>query len=87
MEPNNNPIQQRIDMLVEKWTVAINTPDIKIVRVLGEHDDEDMLNTLFEYMLAVDSDQEDFVIVLQEPFSNHWAVSYTHLTLPTTMLV
>lgn len=72
MEPNNNPIQQRIDMLVEKWTVAINTPDIKIVRVLGEHDDEDMLNTLFEYMLAVDSDQEDFVIVLQEPFSNHW---------------
>lgn len=72
MEANNNPIQQRIDTLVEKWTVAINTPGIKIVRVLGEHDDEDMLNTLFEYMLAVDSDQEDFVMVLQEPFSNHF---------------
>jgi len=68
---DSNPIQQRINMLVEKWTVAINTPGIKIVRVLGEHDDEDMLNTLFEYMLAVDSDQEDFVMVLQEPFSNH----------------
>lgn len=71
MEATNNPIQQRINELIEKWTIAINTPGIKIVRVFGEHDEEDMINTLFEYMLAIDSDQEDFVMVLQEPYSNH----------------
>lgn len=67
----NNPIQERINQLLQKWTIAINTPGVKVVRILSEHDEEDMINTLFEYMLAVDTDQEDFVMVLQEPFSGH----------------
>jgi len=71
----NNPIQERINQLLLKWTVAINTPNIKIVRILSEHDEEDIINTFFEYMLAVDTDQEDFVMVLQEPFSGHEAYS------------
>lgn len=68
---DNNPIQDRVNQLLQKWTVAINTPEVKIVRILSEHDEEDMINTFFEYMLAIDSDQEDFVMVLQEPFSGH----------------
>ncbi|WP_435315309.1 tetratricopeptide repeat protein [Cellulophaga fucicola] len=67
----NNPIQQRINLLLQKWTIAINTPDVKIVRILSEHDEEDIVSTFFEYMLALDTEQEDFVMVLYEPFSGH----------------
>lgn len=69
MKPNN-PIQDRMNQLLLKWTLAINTPDTKIVRLLYRDDEQDMIDTYFEYMLALDTDQEDFVMVLESPFSN-----------------
>lgn len=63
----NNPIQERIEQLLIKWTKAIAVPKAKIVRILGETDEQDMLDAFFEYMLAVDTEQEDFVIVLDTP--------------------
>lgn len=65
----NNPIQERIHHLLQKWTIAINTPNVKIVRILSAHDEQDMIHAFFEYMLAIDTDQEDFVLVLEHPFS------------------
>ncbi|WCC43718.1 tetratricopeptide repeat protein (plasmid) [Tenacibaculum finnmarkense] len=52
-----------------KWTEAIGRPEVKLVRILGNHEDDDMLDALFEYMLAVDSSQEDFAFVFNTPFS------------------
>ncbi|GAA3508847.1 hypothetical protein GCM10022393_20760 [Aquimarina addita] len=66
----NNPIQERIYHLLQKWTIAINTPGVKIVRILSAHDEQDMIQAFFEYMLAIDTDQEDFVLILERPFSN-----------------
>lgn len=61
----NNPIQQRMYVLLQKWTKAINTPGVKIVRIHAEPDENSMIEDFFLYMLAVDTDQEDLVIVLE----------------------
>ena len=66
-----NPIQERVDMLLEKWTTAINTPGIRLVRILAAHDEREMVSDFFEYMLALDSKQEDFVLVLSEPYTTY----------------
>jgi len=66
----NNPIQERVDQLLLKWTLAINTPNVKIVRILAEEDEEEMLSAYYEYMLAIDTNQKDFVLVLSSPFSS-----------------
>lgn len=66
----NNPIQERVDQLLLKWTLAINTPNVKIVRILAEEDEEEMLNAYYEYMLAIDTNQKDFVLVLSAPFNS-----------------
>jgi len=66
----NNPIQERINQLLLKWTEGINTSDVKIVRILSEHDELEMIETFFEYMLGIDTDQEDFVMIFNAAFSN-----------------
>lgn len=69
MKPNN-PIQDRMNQLLLKWTLAINSPKVKIVRFLHRENEQEMIDTYFEYMLALDTDQEDFVMVLESPFSS-----------------
>jgi len=65
----NNPIQDRVDQMLLKWTLAINTPNVKIVRILAENDDKQMLEAYYQYMLAIDTNQQDFVLILSAPFS------------------
>ncbi len=65
----NNPIQDRMNQLLLKWTLAINTPNSKVIRLLHSADEEEMIDTYFEYMLALDTNQEDFVMVLDSPIS------------------
>ena len=67
----NNPIQERVNLLLQKWTLAINSPGVKLVRIHAAHDERDIVDAFFEYMLALDTEQEDFVMVLEEPFSTH----------------
>ncbi|WP_452227759.1 hypothetical protein [Lacinutrix sp. MEBiC02404] len=71
----NNPIQERVDQMLLKWTLAINTPKVKIVRVLAAEDEQDMLGAYYQYMLAVDSNQQDFVLILTSPFTSAAAYS------------
>lgn len=66
----NNPIQERVDQMLLKWTLAINTPKVKIVRILAAEDEEDMLGAYYQYMLAIDSNQQDFVMILTSPFTS-----------------
>ena len=65
----NNPIQERIDTLYNKWKSAINKKAVKIVRILSEHDEQDMIASFFKYLLDVEGQQEEFVFVLNSPFS------------------
>lgn len=66
----NNPIQQRFNQMVEKWTQAINTPKVKIVRIKAGYDEESFIEDTFEYMLALDTQQEDLVFLIDSPWSN-----------------
>lgn len=66
----NNPIQERINQLLLKWTDAVNTPGVKIVRILSESDEQDMIETFFEFMLGIDTEQEDFVMIFNTQYSN-----------------
>lgn len=66
----NNPIQKRFNELVQKWTKAINTPNVKMIRIHAEHDEQSFVNDFFEYMLALDTEQEDLVFLLESPWNN-----------------
>lgn len=66
----NNPVQSRMDVFLSKWTEAVNTPGVKLARIHASRDDSDMLEAFFAYILAVDTDQEDFVLVFNTPFSD-----------------
>ncbi len=65
---SNNPIQQRFNLLVEKWTTAINTSKVKIVRIHAEHDEIHFVQDFFNYMLALDTQQQDLVFLSE----NEW---------------
>lgn len=66
----NNPIQHRLNKLLQEWKKAINTPDIKIVRILSKPDEEDMVDAFFEYLLAIDTDIDDFTMIFDSPLHN-----------------
>jgi len=75
----NNPIQQRMDGLVQDWTNAINKPSVRIVRILATDDEYPTIEDFFEYMLAIDTNQEDLVFLLQSQFET--IESYSELLL------
>ncbi|WP_219008793.1 tetratricopeptide repeat protein [Aquimarina litoralis] len=56
--------------LLQKWAIAINTPNVKIVRILYASNEEEMINAFCKFMLALDTEQEDLVLLLEQPFSN-----------------
>lgn len=66
----NNPVQQRFESLRLKWQEAINTPDISIVRFYAKHNEQVFIHDFFEYMLALDTEQEDVVFLLESPWDN-----------------
>ncbi len=66
----NNPIQQRMDGLVRDWTNAINLPSVKIVRIAAADDEYATIEDFFEYMLAINTNQEDLVFLLKSQFED-----------------
>lgn len=67
----NNAVEKRFNDLLTKWTKAIQTPKVRIVRIHSTHDEKSFINDFFEYMLALDTVQEDLVFLLETPWSNH----------------
>lgn len=67
---SNNPIERRFQELVVKWSAAINTKNVQIVRIHAQHDEGVFINDFFEYMLAVDSSQDDLVFLLESPWTD-----------------
>lgn len=52
---NTNPIEQRIELLADKWTEATYRQAGCIIRILAKPEEEEMVNSFFEYMLTLDS--------------------------------
>lgn len=65
----SNSIQHIADKMLGMWEEAIRNP-VKIVRMVINPGDEIMLKAFYDYMLAIDSDEEDMVFVLECPFLN-----------------
>lgn len=67
---NTNPIQQRIELLADKWTEATFRQEGRMIRILAKPEEEEMVNTFFEYMLALDSSVDEIAILFETPFEN-----------------
>lgn len=51
----SNPIQQRIDLICEKWEDAKIYKDARIVRIVCQADEEEMVDTFYTYMIGTDT--------------------------------
>lgn len=67
---NTNPIEQRIELLADKWTEATYRQAGRIIRILAKPEEEEMVNTFFEYMLALDSSVDEIAILFETVFDN-----------------
>lgn len=67
---NTNPIQQRIELLADKWTEATFRQEGRMIRILAKPEEEEMVSTFFEYMLALDSSVDEIAILFETAFEN-----------------
>lgn len=59
----SNPIQQRMEMLAERWEVVAKEPDVRMVRILAKENEKDMVDAFYSYLLGVDTDNHDIPII------------------------
>lgn len=64
----SNAIQQIADRLLYQWEDAVSKP-VKLIRIVINPGDESMLDAFYDYMLAIDSEEEDMVFIIEMPFS------------------
>lgn len=67
---NTNPIQQRMELLADKWTEATLKPKRRIIRILAQPEEEEMVSTFFQYMLALDSSVDDIAVLFESVFED-----------------
>ncbi|MEO5684603.1 MAG: hypothetical protein ABIQ88_18320 [Chitinophagaceae bacterium] len=60
-----NPIQQRMELLAEKWQAAVAVPGISIVRIHAEESEKDMVDTFCTYLLGVDTPNRDIPVIFE----------------------
>lgn len=65
----SNAIQNIADKMLYKWMDAVREP-VKMVRIVINSGDESMLEAFYDYMLALDSEEEDMVFIIDLPFSS-----------------
>lgn len=75
----SNPIQQRIEMICEKWEEAKKHKPARIVRIQCQPDEEDMVDTFYTYMIGADTPILDIAF--------HFDSSCTDVKLFSTQLV
>jgi tetratricopeptide (TPR) repeat protein len=62
---DGNPIQQRMELFVEKWEALRRHPDVKLVRIQAKDNEKDMVDAFYAYLLGVDTDNSDIPIIFQ----------------------
>jgi hypothetical protein len=66
----SNPIQQRIDKLGEKWNVVKENKKLRLVRLLYEDNEEEMIDCFYNYMLGVNTPIEDIPIKFESSITD-----------------
>ncbi len=64
----SNPIQQRIELISEKWEEAKKDTDARVVRIQCQVDELDMVNTFYTYMIGADTMIMDIAFHFDSPF-------------------
>ena len=82
----SNPIQQRIEQLGEKWELTKDDTNIKLVRLLYENNEEEMMDCFFNYMLGVDTEVDDIPVKFETPFTNQASFSTDLVTELTEVI-
>lgn len=82
----SNSIQHIADNMLNMWEEAIRNP-VKMVRIVINPGDEIMIKAFYDYMLAIDSDEEDMVFVLECPFFNPATFSKELLEYVETQII
>jgi hypothetical protein len=75
----SNPIQQRMEMLVEKWEVVRRQPEVNIVRIHSQENEKDMVDAFYTYLLGVDTENNDIPIIFNSIY--HDEFQYTRALL------
>ena len=65
----SNAIQQIADNMLLLWEDAVAQP-VKMIRIVINPGDETMLKAFYDYMLAIDSEEEDMVFIIALPFTS-----------------
>jgi hypothetical protein len=66
----SNPIQQRIDLLVEKWEATAAKPGINIIRIHAQENEKDMVDAFYMYLLGVDTQNNDIPIIFESIYQD-----------------
>lgn len=65
----SNAIQQIADRMLFLWEDAVSEP-IKLIRILINAGDESMLEAFYDYLLALDTHQDNMVFTIDVPFTS-----------------
>jgi hypothetical protein len=60
-----NPVQQRMELLAEKWAAAAATPGIRVVRIHAAENEKEMVETFCTYLLGVDTPNSDIPVIFE----------------------
>jgi hypothetical protein len=58
-----NPVQQRIEMLAEKWESVRRKPEVNLVRIHAQDNEKDMIDAFYTYLLGIDTNNNDIPII------------------------
>lgn len=64
----SNPVQIRIDDLVERWNLLREPESVRLIRILHRKDEEDMVSTFLTYLLSEDAPNPDIPILFDRHF-------------------
>lgn len=66
----SNPIQQRMELLAEKWEKTIIQPGVNVIRIHAQDNENQMVNAFYTYLLGVDTKSKDIIILFESSFGN-----------------
>lgn len=64
----SNPIQQRMDLLLEKWEKAVESKDTPVIRIHAKEDEKVMVETFHTYLLGTDTGNHDVPVIFDRIF-------------------
>ena len=65
-----NPIEQRIEQIVDEWDISKTASQARVVRILSQRDEQDIVDTFFTYMIATDTDIMDIAFHFDAMYTN-----------------